>query len=160
MKQKTTIIICVALILGIAVWGGNGVSNLSNGNFVLPEPYAQDGVNPFVGKWVNIDPNTSLNTKMAIGIEYGAMTVALWGACSPEDCFWGSIYAKIPWCETERIELTWVFPYLNEFQEIIYMPYDDMLILRSKTFGTDESSSGMCYTTTQYFVRGDFILPL
>ena len=90
--KKTTIFITfitIALILGIVVLGGTTVSNISNGEIVIPEPYAQPGVNPLVEKWVNIDPNTSLNTKMVIGVEYDNMMVGLWGACSPEDCYWG-----------------------------------------------------------------------
>ena len=159
MKQTITLIACIALILGIVVWAGPTVSDSTDPMAAYPEPYAQDGINPFVGKWINFDPNTSEITRLAIGIEYGKVMVGIWGACDPEDCFWGWMAADVPWCETQRIQLTVITPYFNEFQEIIYMPYDDYLIMRSKTFDTSDQS-GFCYTSTQYFVRGEFYLPL
>jgi hypothetical protein len=160
MKQKTTLFVCVVLISVIAVWGGSKSTGpgLLNVNAVYPEPYAQDGVNPFVGKWVNFDPETLLFTKMAIGIENGSMMVELWASCLPEDCYWGRVAAQIPKCETERIELTWILPIVNEFQEIIYMPDGDYLILKTKSFYTYDRS-GRCETQTLYFMRGDFVVP-
>jgi hypothetical protein len=158
MKQITTLITCMALIFGIAVWGGPKALVISNGMTVLPEPYAQSGVNPFVGKWVNSDSQTFSFTKLAIWIDNGAMIVEAWASCSPEDCYWGRVAAHIPRCETERIEATWVLPIVNEFQEIIYVPQDDYLIVRSKSFYTYDQS-GRCESQTLYFIRGDFPMP-
>jgi len=155
MKRMITLITSTALLLGIAAGSGLIAHTESNGMTVLPEPYAQPGVNPFVGKWVNADSQTLSFTKLAIGIEDGKMMVEIWASCSPEDCYWGRVAAQIPKCETERIEVTWVLPIANEFQEIIYL-HDDTLILRSKSFYTYDQS-GRCDSLTDYFVRGDFI---
>ena len=159
MKKIALLITCIALVLCITVWAGQGaISSLSNVFDVPPESYRQPGVNPFVGKWVNYDPNTSSITKIAIGIEDNKMKVQVWGACTPEDCYWGQVDAQIPWCETERIQCTWIMSMMSDFQEITYMPGADYLIFRSKTCYTYDQSNRVDIQT-MYFTRGDFQLP-
>jgi hypothetical protein len=154
MKQILTLVTGTLLLLGVTAGSGPVAHTESDATTVLPEPYAQPGINPFVGKWVNVNPDTLSYTKLAIGIEDGKMMVEVWGACSPEDCYWGRIAAYVPRCESSRIEVTWILPNVSDFQEIIYLD-DDTLILRSKTLYT-YNRPNPCDTLTEYFVRGDF----
>jgi hypothetical protein len=162
MKRTHILTIVVAVALGVLLIGQSGsvggVGNQSDPYSAWPEGERQPGINPFVGKWVNVDPATSSFTKMAISIEWGQMMVAVWASCSPEDCEWPRVPAQIPQCETKRIEATWILPIVNEFQDII-LTEDDHLIVHGKSFYTYDAS-GRCEQYTLEFVRGDFPLPL
>ena len=155
MQRTTILTTAVIATLGIILVGSSGTRALDPAPVdpynAWPEAYPQPGINPFVGKWVNIDPNTFSFTRMAISIEWGQMMVEAWASCSPEDCDWPRVVAK-------RIEVTWVLPIVNEFQDII-LTEDDHLIIHGTSIYTYDNS-GRCDTYTLEFVRGDFPLNL
>jgi hypothetical protein len=154
---RTSILLGAAFVLVLAVWGGT-IAIDGDPYSAWPESSMQPGINPLVGKWVNIDPETFSFTKMAISIEWGKMMVQVWASCSPEDCEWPRVEAHIPWCETQRIEATWVLPISIDFMDIIYLPEEDRLMVNDKAMYTYDSS-GRTDSVTLYFVRGDFPLP-
>jgi hypothetical protein len=161
MKRTRIIILVVATALGVLLIGSSGsiggLGNAFDPYSAWPEAQRQPGINPFVGKWVNIDSTTPSFTRMAISIEWGQMIVDAWASCSPEDCEWPRVIAQIPRGESKRIEATWVLPIVNEFQDII-LTEDDHLIVHGKSFYTYDDS-GRCGQYTLEFVRGDFSLP-
>jgi hypothetical protein len=161
MKRTQILTVLLAIPLGALLIGQSGSAGglgiQSDPYSVWPEAERQPGVNPFVGKWVNVDPTTPSFTRMAISIQWGQMIIEAWASCSPEDCQWPSVPVQIPRCETKRIEATWVLPIVNEFQDII-LTDDDHLIVHGKSFYTYDAS-GRCNQYTLEFVRGDFPLP-
>jgi hypothetical protein len=46
-------------------------------------------LNPVVGTWTNVDPNTGGITKIKITNGVGGHQIQAWGACTPTDCDWG-----------------------------------------------------------------------
>jgi hypothetical protein len=153
--KPATIILSVALVLGMGLWAGSQGLYDPDPFVALPGPDAQPGINPMVGKWVNMDPQASHFTKMAIDIFWGEMGVYLWASCLPEDCYWGHVRAHAPKGETQRIETTWIRPIANDFQDIIYLPLEDQIIMRGTAVYTNDAS-GRIESYTYRFARGDF----
>jgi hypothetical protein len=47
------------------------------------------GLDPVVGTWTNVDPETQSVTKIQITNGSGGHSIEAWGACTPQDCEWG-----------------------------------------------------------------------
>ena len=69
-------------------------------------------VRDFVGIWENEDPDTRHITRVEIlqGSDKGELVVHIWGACRPEDCYWGEVTtAVIDDDGTPTLSLAWNF---------------------------------------------------
>lgn len=149
--QKSTLLptVCLlALLCGCA--STQRVTRWAN---VVPTATRQQQVNPFVGKWVNADPETRGITKLAVGIVDHKIVVHMWGKCHPRDCYWGSVTAAVPQNSTDRLQVTWISTFKNEFQTLTLT--DQRLTLQGKCFYTDDSGRHDREYLEQ-FVRGDF----
>ena len=56
---------------------------------------ANAAINDFVGTWTNQDTNTGGVTKVIVKRVSGGTTVQAFGACSPNDCDWGTVNAVV-----------------------------------------------------------------
>ena len=60
----------------------------------------------FQGHWVNTDHNTRGITKMIIRTGNTAARIAVYGSCSPTDCYWGAERA-LPYADSVSDNITW-----------------------------------------------------
>lgn len=47
--------------------------------------------NKFLGKWVNVDPETRDISSIVVKKENDSWTIQAWGKCHPTDCEWGAV---------------------------------------------------------------------
>lgn len=60
----------------------------------------------FQGHWVNTNHNTRGITKMIIRSGSSAARIAVYGSCSPTDCYWGAERA-LPYADSVGDNITW-----------------------------------------------------
>ncbi len=75
-----------------------------------------DTQNPFLGKWVNEDPNTRGVTRLAVSSVDSCLVLEVWGKCHPHDCFWGKVVMRASEDHTDRLEATWNVAFKDELQ--------------------------------------------
>lgn len=72
-------------------------------------PAAHAGaVAPFVGDWVNVDPNTPGISRVRITAP-GDIAVEAWGACVPTDCVWGAQHVAQAEADDGVVTVRWQF---------------------------------------------------
>jgi hypothetical protein len=62
--------------------------------FVLIAP-ASGELDPMLGDWNNVSPNTRGIVRISIVRTAGAIEVHVWGACHPDPCDWGAVKATL-----------------------------------------------------------------
>jgi hypothetical protein len=62
--------------------------------FVLIAPASAD-LDPMLGDWNNVSPNTRGIVRISIVETAGTIEVHVWGACHPDPCDWGAVKATV-----------------------------------------------------------------
>ncbi len=56
---------------------------------------ARAAINDFTGTWANTDSNTQGTTRIIVTRVTNAVTVQVFGRCTPSDCDWGTVNAEV-----------------------------------------------------------------
>lgn len=71
-----------------------------------------------IGTWVNEDESTRNITRCEIKYDEGKFFVKIWGACSPQDCYWGKKSSNNIKRKTGKIEILWDHGFSENYQYI------------------------------------------
>lgn len=100
----------------------------------VPESVRPQTAVGYRGNWVNDDPQTNDISRLIITSEGSTLTVHAYGACSPDDCDWGTVSAPL---EEEPFRITFVFDgSRSDVGSVVHEP-----IQLTITFATSDTTS-------------------
>ncbi len=102
--------------------------------------------------WMNQDLSENGVSKFTVSIVDNAFMVEMWGQCSPAECYWGRVNARVPRNTVKRLDVTWIATFANKFQTLSYLR-DDHISLTQIEIYTDGSGRER-QEFTGHFVRG------
>ena len=119
--MKKIILILILLIFGIVFLVG------CSGNGVIPPP-PNDNITRFVGMWFNVDENTNNIPRVCITEKGDNLAIEVWGACEPEDCYWGEELVDSTDALDGVLNVVWVFSFAEHTQELAIFDDDNLKV--------------------------------
>lgn len=104
-------------------------------------------IDKFLGYWANEDKDTNSITKVDIAKVGNDIVVHMWGKCHPDDCDWGISTTDISDASDGILNLTWIFNFKIETQELSVLSDGRLRVISFEKF------QGVIYTDTEYFVK-------
>ncbi|MFA5392519.1 MAG: hypothetical protein WC306_02385 [Candidatus Paceibacterota bacterium] len=135
--MKKILLVLAVLVVGLALMTGCG-------NVPPIEPDSD-----FVGSWINInqvDPNV---TKCVIVLAGSNLSIDIWAACVPTDCYWGSVLVEKTDSIDGTMEIYWIWSFGEKTQNLTLVDSNQLEI---KTF-FHSFDSNLEYTTIEYFIK-------
>lgn len=103
-----------------------------------------------IGTWVNEDESTRNITRCEIKYDEGKFFVKIWGACSPQDCYWGEKSSNNIKRKTGKIEILWDQGYAERNQRIS-LENDKLQIITKNNY--KDNSGRPDFTMNDIFIR-------
>ncbi|MEZ5388080.1 MAG: hypothetical protein R3F13_21445 [Prosthecobacter sp.] len=103
--------------------------------------FAQElAVAPFVGEWVNKDPDTRGITRVSLKMTDTGAMAQMWGKCHPSDCDWGQAVATPNPADADgpSVKVIWEHGFKAVIQTL-RIDNDGQLHVSSLTHYTDKS---------------------
>ena len=152
----------------VALSGSTPVSPAVTTNYILAATNSAGSVtatatllvNPFLGYWINEDPNTNSITKIDIQENNNLLEIYMWGKCHPTDCDWaamnnpeGPAITTVDDAYDGVLNIVWYPDFAIETQEITYLG-GDRLEVYTFTHFTDNSGR-LDYERYDYFIKSN-----
>jgi hypothetical protein len=113
-------------------------------------------LNVLAGTWVNENPETLNNTRDIFSIEGSSVSVHAFGACSPEDCDWGTVNGNTSaWLSTHKITAVWDQGFVVSTQTIEFISPERLQITTHYDFTPEDGRTD--FSVTENFMREPII---
>ncbi len=110
------------------------------------------GLNVLAGTWVNENPETGNNTRDIFSIDGNAVFVHAFGACSPQDCDWGTVTGDTSaWLSTHKITAVWNQGFVVSTQTIEFISSERLTITTHYDFTPEDGRTD--FSATENFTR-------
>lgn len=103
-----------------------------------------------IGTWVNEDENTRNITRCEIKYDEGKFFIKIWGACLPQDCYWGEKSSNNIKRKTTKIEILWDQGFAERNQRI-FIESDKLHMITKNTYM--DNSGRPNSTVNDVFIR-------
>lgn len=110
-------------------------------------------IDKFLGYWANEDKDTNSITKVDIAKVGNDIVVHMWGKCHPDDCDWGISTTDISDADDGILNLTWIFDFAIETQELSVLSDGRLKVVAFVKFHEDDIYHRVDYMYTEYFVK-------
>ena len=110
-------------------------------------------IDKFLGYWENEDKDTNSITKVDIAKVGNNIVVHIWGKCYPDDCDWGISTTDISDADDGILNLTWIFDFAIETQELSVLSDGRLKVITFVKFHEDDKYQRVDYMYTEYFVK-------
>jgi len=119
-----------------------------------------NGVDYFLGYWVNEDLNTNSITKVDIQKNDNLLEIRMWGKCHPVDCYWpegnhpqGPATTTLDDADDGVLNIVWYFDFAIKTQKITYLSGDRLKVYTFTDFYPDDIYGREDYESYDYFVK-------